>query len=295
MKKFFKWFGIILGGLILLIIIILFVMKFKIESRMAKVYSINITIPVIPTDSASLALGKHWANVCTGCHRYDFAGTSFFSDPKLGTINAPNLTPGKGGVGKILTDKDWVLAIRHGIKNDGHPIMIMPSNDFNNLGEKEVACIVAYMKTIPPIDLEWDQPKLTFLAKILAEAGAFGDFFTAEVIDHSKGFEQAPPVGSTIEYGNYLVKVSGCRHCHGLNLVGGKDPNPAAPPVPGITSAYNVGKWKVEDFIKTIRTGQTPEGKALNFKFMPWNVYGKMNDTELTALYAYLNSLPGKK
>lgn len=295
MKKFFKWFGIILGSLILLIVIILFVLKFNAESRLSKTYSINISVPVIPTDSASLEAGKHWSNLCTGCHRYDFAGKVFFNDPKLGSVSSLNLTSGKGGVGKTLTDKDWVIALRHGVKPDGHPLLAMPAKDFNNMGEKELASLIAYMKSIPPVDQELPPTNLKFLGKILLSIGAFGDALSAEVIDHDKGFDPVPAAGKTVEYGHYLVNISGCRTCHGKQLTGGKDPNPAAPPAPDLTIGGHLGKWKVDDFTKTLRTGQTPERKALNMEFMPWDVFGKYNDNEISAIFAYLGSLPVKK
>ncbi|MET3874656.1 hypothetical protein [Chitinophaga sp. OAE865] len=33
-----------------------------------------------------------------------------------------------------------------------------------------------------------------------------------------------------------------------------------------------VGKWNCNEFITTLRTGRTPEGKQLQVKDMPWNM-----------------------
>ena len=45
-----------------------------------------------------------------------------------------------------------------------------------------------------------------------------------------------------------------------------------------------------DDFIKVIRTGETPGGHALSDE-MPWKEYQGMSDDELKALFAYLKSL----
>ena len=45
----------------------------------------------------------------------------------FGTLAAPNLTRGAGGLGSTFTDTDWVRAIRHGIHRDGTSLLIMPS------------------------------------------------------------------------------------------------------------------------------------------------------------------------
>lgn len=43
-----------------------------------------------------------------------------------------------------------------------------------------------------------------------------------------------------------------------------------------------------------MRSGTTPEGKAMGPAFMPWMSIGKLTDEDLTAVYAYLKTLPSK-
>ena len=45
------------------------------------------------------------------------------------------------------------------------------------------------------------------------------------------------------------------------------------------------------DFARAMRQGRRPDGSALD-PFMPWEVFGKMNDAELHALWVYLRSMP---
>jgi len=53
-----------------------------------------------------------------------------------------------------------------------------------------------------------------------------------------------------------------------------------------------VKDWKLQDFISTVRTGVDPAGHERG-KQMPWRPIGKMDDEELTAMYAYLTQLRG--
>ena len=66
------------------------------------------------------------------------------------------------------------------------------------------------------------------------------------------------------------------------------------PPAPNITfgGGSALPTWTEEEFINTIRTGLTPEGKELRAAYMPWNSYKFMSDDELKATWVYLQSLP---
>jgi hypothetical protein len=44
-------------------------------------------------------------------------------------------------------------------------------------------------------------------------------------------------------------------------------------------------------FINAMRTGKTPFGRQLDPLQMPWKVYGRLTDDELTAVHSYLASL----
>lgn len=56
-----------------------------------------------------------------------------------------------------------------------------------------------------------------------------------------------------------------------------------------------LGTWTEEQFIQTLRTGrQQGRGRQI-LPPMPWPVYGKLNDDDLKAIYAYLQSIPAIK
>ena len=153
--------------------------------------------------------------------------------------------------------------------------------------------MIAYVKSVPPVDKEWAKPNLSFFATVLASVGAFGDIFGAELINHTAPRPTAAKPGVTVEYGDYLVRTGGCRTCHGKDFAGGKDPNPEAPPGPNLTPGGDIAKWSETDFIKAMRTGARPSGIPMT-EFMPWKSMGKMSDDELKAVRLYLSSLPAK-
>lgn len=287
MKKALKRIGIVLGALVGLIIVVVVVLYASTAMRLGKTYTIQPETITIPKDPAGIERGKRLAAIyCSGCHGDDYSGTAFFNDPALGTINAPNLTPGKGGAGSEFNDANWVLAIRHGINPEGKPLLIMPAKDLYYLSDADLGAIIAYVKSLPPVDKEWGEFALTPLGRILVSAGAFGDTISAEMIDHTGTRPAAPAAGVTTAYGEYLVKTFGCTTCHGKDLSGGKDPDPAAPPAPNLTSAGELRLWKEADFITAVRTRVA--------EFMPWKDMHQMTDDELKAIWLYLNSLPAK-
>ena len=74
-------------------------------------------------------------------------------------------------------------------------------------------------------------------------------------------------------------------------MKGGDPIAPGFPVVADISSSGNAGKWTDEQFINTLRTGVTPEGKVLNPSEMPWTMAKEFTDVELKALHLYMNSL----
>ncbi len=292
MRKFFKWLGIVVGLIIVIIVIAALVLANKYNKMAANTYEVNVPEIAVPDDSASLARGAVIAaSLCTSCHGGDFTGTEFFNEPKIAVVPAPNIT--NGGRTKDYTTKDWVRTVRYGVKPDNHGLFIMPSKDMGMMSDEDLGCLIAYMKTVPTSDKTWPDPHFTFMSKVMAGAGLFGDLYHADIIDLTDTKPRtAPEPGPTVEYGAYTVSFHGCKSCHGESLNGFKSPDPVSPPGANITIGGNFGKWSLEQFVETLRTGTTPEGKKLDKEFMPWTALGLMTDMELEAVYNYLKSVP---
>jgi mono/diheme cytochrome c family protein len=292
MRNILKGIGVVGGALLALIVLVIVGMIVSTNSRFSKTYDIPVETISIPADAAGLAIGKHWVEMhCQECHHADLGGGEFFNDPQIGYVDSPNLTAGKGGVGAIYTDADWVRAIRHGVKHDGTSVFIMPSSDFYYLSDADLGGIIAYMKSAPPVDRKTRPPNLSAFGKVLYALGAFGNLLYAETIPHDAPRPPAPPAGVTVEYGEYLVNAHGCRACHGAELSGAQPPEPGAPFAPNLTPGGELLGWDEADFMTTLRTGVTPTGEALADS-MPWQGLGKMTDDEMKAVWLYLQSLP---
>jgi len=74
-------------------------------------------------------------------------------------------------------------------------------------------------------------------------------------------------------------------------MKGGPPLAPGFPVVADISSSGNPGKWTEDQFMSTLKSGITPEGKKLNPEEMPWVAFKNYNDTELKALFMFLKSM----
>jgi cytochrome c553 len=199
-------------------------------------------------------------------------------------------------LGATYTDADYIKAIRHGINPQGRGLILMHSDIYHNLSQQDLGAIIAYLKSVPAVDKELPMTKVEPLGKILVALGMFDSealpLIPAEVIDHAAPFSEMPTAGATVEYGGYLMSITLCQMCHGSDLAGAAPLEERMPPGPNITTAGELGEWSEAEFIKTMRTGVSPHGHELDPEFMPWDVYARMTDDELRALWLYIQSLP---
>jgi len=291
-KKIFKWIGIVLGSLVGLILVAGIVLFLVGNSYINKMYDFPPSNITIPTDEESLAFGKHRVEtLCQSCHGQDLGGDVLLEDPMLGIVEAANLTTGEGGIGQEFTsNEDYVRAIRHGVDPEGKPIYMPAVHSTSQLSDRDLGAIVAYIKTIPPVDKTTRGLQITPLAKILLGAGMLPPF-PAELVSHDVHVT-APERSVSVEYGKYLMDTNDCRDCHGEELAGAEYPDPTIYLItPNLTPGGEVGFWSEEQFISTIRTGIHPSGRELK-EIMPWKIYRKLTDDELKAIYMYLQSLP---
>lgn len=293
MKKIFKWIGIVLGSLVGVLLVTAGVLYFMGNSRLTRTYDFPPSNIPIPTDAASLEYGKHRAEtLCEGCHGKDLSGeNNWFNAGPLGTIDSANLTSGEGGIAREYTsDEDYVKAIRHGIDPEGKPIFMVAVGSTSHLSDNDLGAIIAYVKSVPPVDHKTNGQHFTPLAKILLAVGVIRAL-PVETVSHETSVS-APERGVTAAYGQYLVDTNDCRVCHGPKLNGGPFPDPTIKLIsPNLTPGGETGFWKEEQFINTIRTGVKPSGNPLN-EHMPWKTYRLFEDDELKAIWLYLQSQP---
>ena len=116
--------------------------------------------------AADVARGKYLVSIagCNDCHtpgyffgkadgsRYLGGSDVGFEIPNLGIFHGPNLTPDKEtGLGG-WTDEQIVTAFTTGKRPDGRELApVMPWRAFANFSKEDVAAIVAFLRTLPPV------------------------------------------------------------------------------------------------------------------------------------------------
>jgi mono/diheme cytochrome c family protein len=95
--------------------------------------------------------GKYVANLCLGCHGPGLAGGKIPGGPPDWPA-ASNLTPGPGTVMTAYDTADKLKAMfRSGKRVNGTPIAVMPFDTLRELNDTDVAAVLAYLKTLPPL------------------------------------------------------------------------------------------------------------------------------------------------
>ena len=266
------------------------------ERRMARRYEVAAVAIATPSEPASLERGRHLVEVigqCTTCHGADLAGAAMADDPWLGRLFASNLTPGRGGIANFTT-ADLVRSIRHGVKRDGRSLLLMPAQYFNRFSDADLGAIIAHLRRLPPVDRVVPEPRIGPVSRLALFSRQAEDILPAELIDHGAAPRAAPPTDLSTDYGAYLVETGGCKICHHENLAGGLHALalPGEPPPANLRPDGPLGRWSESDFLHTLRSGTTPEGRNLDEAWMPWPAIARMSDLELRAIWRYLRSLP---
>jgi mono/diheme cytochrome c family protein len=295
-RKVLKWLAIVLVVLLVAGAALAAATYVKSNAALRRSYAIDQPALPIPTDSASLARGRHLVEGvvgCTECHGKDLGGTLIIDARPFMRLAASNLTAGAGGVATRLDDSDWVRAIRHGVGPDGRALALMPSTSYQHLSDPDLAAVVAYLKSVPAVSRSLPTRSFGPIARIQLARGAF-PLFAADRIEHASVPSVAgPPQAVTIEYGRYLAHIAGCTHCHGPGLSGGPvvEAPPGTPPASNITPS-GIGRWTEADFTAALREGKGSGGRKLN-EFMPYRSL-RLTDDEVRALWIFVRSVPPK-
>jgi len=230
---------------------------------------------------------------CVDCHGASGAGRVAIDNGGLLVIG-PNLTTGDNSVVRAYSTRDWVRTLRHGVKPNGRPVLIMPSEDYSRLSDADTASLIRYVRWLPAVDGKAAVVSLPLPVSLLYGYGAIRD--AAEKIDHT--LPPAPAVAATVSLAHGAYVANACIGCHGARLSGGKVPG--GPPDWPAAANLTPGKDSVmprypdaEAFGRMLRTGLRPDGGAIN-RAMPFESLREMNDTDVQALYAFLKSAPAR-
>jgi len=264
------------------------------ERKMNRRIEVQVTAAAARTDPPSIERGRYLyrSRGCMDCHGEDGSGKVVVEDGSGLLVKAPGITSGPSGVVNAYTDRDWTRTIRHGIKPDGRPVMIMPSEDYNRLTDADLGSLIGYLRQMPPAPGGPAVVQLPLPLKALYAVGAIHD--AAGKIDHRLPPARPVPEGATVEHGAYVANA--CIGCHGPRLEGGRIPGapPDWPPAANLRPGANGPMRAYADakaFSDMFKTGRRPDGSEVS-KVMPFLSLKEMNDQDVQALFLYLRSLP---
>lgn len=292
MRKLLKIAGYVVGAVVTMIGVAAVSVYVVSSAKLNKTFEVRVQPVSVPADATALARGRHLAVTrgCAECHGADLGGATVFDNGAMGRVDGPNLTRGEGGLPADYTEEDFVRAIRHGVARDGRGFFLMPSTDYVGFSDGDMGALVAYWKSVPPVNRSRDVVQLGPVARVLTAAGKIK--LAAEEIDHANVKPSVVTPGVTIEYGHYVAQS--CTGCHGTNLSGGRIAAgpPDWPPAANLTphAEGRVTRWAEDDFLRALRTGKRPDGSEIS-AVMP-RAFGQMDDTELRAVWYYLKTLP---
>lgn len=258
--------------------------------RLDRVYAVKARALTIDRSAESVERGRHLARIylCHDCHGEDLGGRVFADIPLTAYLPAGNLTRGRGGAAARYATEDWVRAVLHGVRPDGRPLVFMPSHQMQRMSDTDLAAIVAFIEQVPAIDREWPPAVVKLGGRVLMVATT-QTVLPAELIDHD-GPRHAPPAeAATVAYGEHLATATGCRACHRSDLSGGAGPPPGGS---NLTPGGDMKGWTEADFVRAMRSGRRPDGSAIAAS-MPRD-FGSLTDTELRALWLYLQAVEPK-
>jgi len=275
-KKFLKWLGYAVLGLIAVLIVAVVYMNYAFDRAMARQYLVAETLSVsLPTDPNEIAEGKRLAQLtgCIACHGENLEGGLVVDIPGAARFIAPNIS-------KLLpnySDAQLVGLMRRGVKLDGTGAWLMPSQMFQHLHDDDLARIVAWLRTVPPREGTTEHTKVHMMGRTIVALGGFKS--AAQQIE-----EQTGPGIDTSGRGAYLV-MNLCSECHGQDLKG--EEAAEAP------SLIVVKGYSAKDFTRLMYTGaglgdrtfelMTPTAKAR---------FSHLTTDEIEAIYSFLQSRP---
>jgi len=209
-----------------------------------------------------------------------------------GRIVAPNLTPDpETGAGR-WTDDQLARAIREGVGHDGRALFpIMPYQHYRNMSDEDLASVMVYLRSLPPVHNPLPATEIIFPVKFLIRT--VPQPVTAPV----------PDVGAAdqLKYGSHLADQAGCIDCHtpqvrgqnvpGMDFAGGFS---FTGPWGNVASANitpdpsGIPYYDEALFLNVMRTGYVRARKLS--PIMPVSVYKNLTDDDLKAIFVFLRT-----
>jgi hypothetical protein len=308
MRRFAIWFGAVLGALMVLLAIAITATVGWRPFLGPKTRP--LTNRTFERTQQRIERGRYIATALSGCvychspHDWDAPGQSI-DMARLGAggilpfgglpgrVVGPNLTPDpETGAGR-WTDDQLARAIREGVSHDGRALFpMMPYQHYQNMTDEDLASVVVYFRSLPPIRNALPPTEIIFPVKYLIRS-------VPQPVTHPV---PEPDRSDRVKYGAHLVDQAGCTDCHtpqdrgqplpGMDFAGGF---PFSGPWGTVASANitpdptGISYYDETLFLDMMRTGQVRARKLS--PVMPVMIYKNLTDDDLKAMFAYLHTL----
>ena len=223
------------------------------------------------------------------------SGGLTFDEPPF-KVTASNITPDpETGIGK-WTDAQIKTLMRTGVRPNGvHVAGVMPTGFYGILTESDLDAIVAYLRTVKPINNKVPDP----IYKIA---------LPRQVFPGSEAPMPQADFADTVKRGFYLATIGHCMECHSplgprgrdftkLGAGGFEMKGPWGVSVSrNITSSKEkgLGAWSDDEIKRAITQGISRDGSKLKPP-MAFHLYARMSAEDLSAIVAYLRTVPAKE
>lgn len=255
-------------------------------------------------------LAEHVAH-CTTCHsepdetrfsgppRRDRLGAGGYhwghAEGLPGEVTSANITP--AGVGE-WSDGELERAITIGVHRDGRALVpVMPYTAYRRMCDRDVEAVIAWMRTLAPIESDVPEPQVDFPVDLLLRT------MPAPRDPLACPTEEDPPEVR----GEYLVTLANCAGCHterrgaevtGAPFAGGTEirmPDGSIQRTPNLTpdEQTGLGLWTADGFVARFAAHRAEERIEPGDydTHMPWSVFSGMTDDDLRAIFAYLRTV----
>ena len=208
-------------------------------------------------------------------------------DEKGRFLAAPNLTPDVETGAGAWSDDMLARAIREGVGHDGRALGgPMWWWAFRALSDEDLAAIVVYLRTVPPVKNRLPPRRLSLESERSRARSA----------RPLEGPVAARDLADPLVRGRYLIEIADCMGCHSaweapVNAGFGAGGNELEPGVFSLNltpDPSGLGPYTREMFVGLLRSGR---GGTLH-GVMPWASYRQMTEDDLGAIYEALRQLP---
>jgi mono/diheme cytochrome c family protein len=308
MRGVFKWVGVAVAAVLGL-------------AGGAAAYVALAPIPSYPVPKVEFRVDVTPERVARGRRAVEMMCAACHLDPETGALTGkrmPDLPPQFGeswsrnitahpvkGIGS-WTDGELAYLIRTGVSRDGRytpPWMIK----LPNVSDEDLRDMIAFLRSgdplVQPRDADNRQSRPSFFTKLLCRV-AFKPFpYPARPVE-------APSPSDEMARGRYLAtSLYQCHGCHSAGFATVDDLHPersqgffgggsAMPDVSGqLIRTSNltpdpetgIGGWTEEQFRRALVDGIRPDNRPLRYPMTPFR---GLTDEEVSAIYAYLRSIP---